>query len=378
MFRVQKDGLFTLLAFCLLLTVPIGCESDDPEVPPIPDPEPLPEFTIASSDYLNHRFFKLDLPEIEAPDGRRMRDRIIPESIRIFRMVPQGIPEPGDLINVAAYVDSAGFRKWGEIDFTEPEIFGHVWRRIYVDGLLRDNNGEFIAVDLGDGVSGDDILAVIYDISLADGNYVRVGDRPGFVTPQQEVVGGDGLYYRMKLLKDFAQSPDAHVFKYMLRNIYSLGTREIDQTLFALRIERNSPSARPDLDENGIPYIRIFGLDRGDIYGGDRPDGLADIWNPVLIDLHRGLVRFPLDAPMPFAPGGDPAGRLEEADSIAEALYSANADTAAFVWSDTYLQRNQSWQIYDPGTLPSEYPGYSYFKIIATYPLYLPETPVTW
>jgi hypothetical protein len=36
-----------------------GCNESDPDVPPLPIPET--EHIVSSSDYLNHRFFRLDL-----------------------------------------------------------------------------------------------------------------------------------------------------------------------------------------------------------------------------------------------------------------------------------------------------------------------------
>jgi len=225
-------------------------------------------------------------------------------------------------------------------------------------------------MDLRTQMIEEDVLAVVYEVELSNGSIVRVGDIPGLDEPGQIVNGGDGVYYRMKLLKAPVSDQEVFTFQYVLRNIYSLGSVNIDMLKFGLRIERNVPAGAgfPCLDENGIAYIQIFGLDRDDPQGSGNPDGLVDLWDPFILDLQKGLLRFPLDFPMPFAPGGNPIGRWEEADAFAESVYTSYADTSAFVWDLSFLQYNQTWQLYDPTIYPPEYSQFARFRIIATYP----------
>jgi hypothetical protein len=285
-------------------------------------------------------------------------------------MLP-GEPGVGDIANVATYVDSLGFRIWGDTDFSQPHLFGLRWREIYSVAWrpLLDAAGQLAGVEFRTRMDDGDIFAVIYEIKLANGSIVQVGERPGWDSPEQEVEGGEGLYYRMKLLKAPVSDQEVYTFQYVLRNIYSLGRMHIDYTTFDLRIERNVPaSAAPHLDENGLAYIRIFGLDRDDPQGNGKPDGLVDWWDPLIFDLEKGLLKFPLDFPMPFAPGGNPMGRWDEADATAEASYAAYADTSAFVWDLSFLQYNQTWQLYDPTVYPPDYSQFARFRIIARYP----------
>ena len=361
-----------LLAILLIwagLFVATGCENDCPVATVEDPPAELPEFVSYSSEYLNHRFFQLDLPPVEA-DGRVSGDYILFETIKIFKLVPTAQPSPGDLLNVAAYVDSLGFLKWDSLDFATPHLFGRVWREINDWVPMLDTGGQLVAVDLGIQMAFEDILAVIYEVQRADMSIVRVGDIPGIDIPQQEINGVEGLYYRMKLLKAPVWEREPHTFGYVLRNIYSLGAANIDPAGFALRIEHIAPGYNyPWQDENGLDYLRIFGLDRDDPTRTGFPDGLADVWDPFLFNLQKGLLIFPLDFPQPFAPGGNPAGREEEAGDMAEAVYTAIADTSAFVWDPSWLRDNQTWQLYDPEIHPWNYPQYGAFKIIATYDL---------
>ena len=356
-----------VLWFALLsatLWVFVGCDNDDPVAG---SDNRLADFPVNSSAYLNHRFFKLDLPLIE-PGGRLGSDEILFETIRIFQQVPAGVPVPEDIANVATYVDSLGYRNWADIDFEFPYRFGSVWREITSWDLMRDAGGDLIAVDLRTQMGLDEVLAAVLTVKQADGSIFKVGDIPGIDPPQQTVAGEEGLYYRMKLLKAPAGDRQPHTFQYVLRNIYSLRQQNIDSNFFSLRIEALQQGLQNlQQDENGLDYIRIFGLDQSDPLGSGIPDGEVDWWNPLLFDLERGLLKFPVDMPHPFAPGGDPTGRPTEADLQAKTRYAALADTAAFVWEDSYLRENQAWQLYAPSVNPWDYDQFSYFRIVATY-----------
>ncbi len=360
------------LAVSILITGLILVSGCDPNQSDETDDIQVSDHVIYSSDYLNHRFFRLDLPLQESPNGRIEGDEILVETIRFFQLKPGDEPTSGDLVNVAVYVDSLGFQTWDDIDFHEPHMFGLLWREIESSAwdILLDGGGNLIAVDFRSPMADEDVLAVIYDIKLANGSIMHVGDMPGLDEPEQIVNGGDGVYYRMKLLKATVSDQEVFTFQYVLRNIYSLGVANIDYETFDLRIERNVPDSddQSHMDENGRAYIRIFGLDRDDPQRSGNPDGLVDSWDPFIFDLQRGLLKFPLDFPMPFAPGGNPIGRWDEADAIAEATYAAYADTSAFVWDLSFLQYNQTWQLYDPLIFPSEYSKFTRFRIIATYP----------
>ena len=108
-----------ILVMGLLLVA--GCDPDESENP---DDIEFFDHVIYSSDYLNHRFFRLDLPLQETPNGRAEGDEILLETIRIYQMLP-GEPGLGDITNVATYVDSLGVRIWGETDFFHhPRQFG--------------------------------------------------------------------------------------------------------------------------------------------------------------------------------------------------------------------------------------------------------------
>jgi len=309
---------------------------------------------IQSSDYLNNRFFQMDLPGAE-PGGRGPGERIRYNSVKIFQMMPAGQFQPGDIANVAVYVDSLGFRAWNttNMDFSVPNDYGPRWREVTSFDPMLDANGGLVAIDMRSRMDDSDVLAVTYIVEDATGAALgTVGDNPEiFSGPGQTIPGVDGNYYRMKLLKAVSTKTHPHVFGYVLRNIYSLGGANIDPTTFELRIERVDNSLQPAQDENGLDYVRVFGLDRRSAQGADRPDGLVDSDDPLLIDLTKGLLKFPLDFPQPFN------GTQEQ--------YAAYADTSAFTWDNTFLADNLAPKLYDPDVLPSEYPQYARFRLVA-------------
>ncbi len=307
--------------------------------------------------YLNNRFFRLDLPGDE-PLGRVTGERIRYSSVKVFEMMPTGQFQPGDIANVAVYVDREGFRGWdnGSIDFNVPHDFGPRWREITAFDPMLDANGGLVAIDMRTQMDNSDVLAVVYTVEDALGSEIaQVGDNPDVMgNPTQDVVGGTGKYYRMKLLKALYNKPDPHVFKYVLRNIYSLGGANIDPSTFELRIEKNEVgNGQPAQDENGLDYIRVFGLDRRNAQGQATHDGVVDADDPYLIDLVKGLLKFPLDFPEPF--------------NASEAQYKAYADVEPFQWEGTFLQTkipNLS-KIYDFDTPQTDLVTHDEFKIIA-------------
>lgn len=323
------------------------------------------DFTIYSYQYLNNRFFKLDLPYGSDPNvfdfpGRSAGQRIDPGSIGVYRLVGIGT---GDYIrNVAVYVDSTG-TFWQHPDSPVPDFsqdFDHGvnWKEIRATDydLMLDVDDNLVAIDLRQQMASDDVLAVIYNVVDAAGNIVyRVGDRPGADEASRVTLPGeDALFYRMKLLKGPVNRNEPFTFRYVLRNIYSLGGANIDVSTFDLRIERDQNALQADIDENNIPYIRIFGLDRTNPQGGVGYDGQVDINDGTLFDFNKGLLKFPTFAfPTPFA-----------AD---EASYRAYAQSDAFTYDGTFLAENQTPQLYDPNVLPTQYNTYGKFRIVASH-----------
>ncbi len=320
------------------------------------------DHSVFSSNYINNRFFRLDLPGTAEPNGRRTGERIDLTSIKIFKFLGTGELRGDDISNVAVYIDSTGFRAWNDVDmdFQSPRDFGFRWHQITDFDFLTSlvGNQEVLeAIDMRSSLLSEDILAVVYDVVDANGTLIQhVGDDPSRVAATQILPTQSDPYYKMKMLKAPANRNHQHIFNYVLRNIYSLGGSNIDLATFNMRIEVNDQGVHSDFDENNIPYIRIFGLDSEDPGRNPGADGLVDFHDPLIFDMARGLLKFPLDFPEPF--------------NATEAQYTANVgnDEDGFSFeTSVFLANNLSPEIYDPDVLPTEYNNFERFKIIATH-----------
>ncbi len=314
--------------------------------------------SIPSYAYLNNRFFKLDIPESEA-FGRASGEKILYSSLKVFRMMSSGVAQPDDISYVAAYIDYHGCHAWGDsVDFAVPEQHGPRWREITAFDPMLDAGGNLIAIDMRTQMDQSDVLAVVYTVVDAAGNVVaQVGDNPSLSSERTQEIGADSVnkYYRMKLLKGLVTAPRndqrVHVFNYVLRNIYSLGGANIDPATFDLRIEQTTPNDGLPAQDRGVDYIRIFGLDRRNAQGEAVADGVVDADDPFLIDLVKGLLKFPLDFPRPFA-----------AD---QAQYEAYAAGSTFAWDGSYISDHRTSEIYDYGLLQNDFSQYEPFRIVA-------------
>jgi len=337
------------------------------------------DIVILSGNYLNHRFFQMDLPPgpvyppVHDNPGRQAAiQRIYPPSIKVFKMMGVGPLGNKDIRNVAVYVDSTGvFWDPGNpdptmpaADFQNPYRYASRWRQVDYD-LMLDVDGNLVALDLRQQMLNEDILAVTYSVVDANDNVLyRVGDDTSN-PPSNPLPNEEQLYYRMKLLKGPVNQMEPYSFYYVLRNIYSLGGGNIDIDTFDLRIEREVTSdAFPYQDENQVPYIEIFGLDRDDPQHTGTPDGLVDKTDGAIFDMRKGLLKFPLDFRTPFAAGYD-AYRYYSDRFHWDADPSVNPVDPRF--NDAFLKTKQDSSLYDPRVLPSEYHNFNSFRLVASH-----------
>ena len=127
---------------------------------------------------------------------------------------------------------------------------------------------------------------------------------------------------QLKLIKARNQRPGGPTWDLEWKNVYRIGSREIDPDGLELRIFKELPGSDPDDTQNGVPYIQVFGLDRMDRDGSPRPDNLVDLHQSAVdlgggqiiapvVDLERGELIFPDLQPFdPLDP--DRAAQLDE------------------------------------------------------------------
>ncbi len=353
MFRSIRSTLLTCAAIAALL-ICAGCGDDDP-VDPGADGAWV-EFEVQSGSYYRNRFFRLTS---EAEPQRIPMAAIDVNSIRIFKLLPGGEIQPGEVANIAAYADTLG--QWNGVDFAAEVAFASSrWRQLELNtdlaspycSLLADMEGYLWALDLISDQGDAAVMAVTF---TWNGGEFRVGDDVNAPPEGTVIINGsqaEGLWYRMKLLQAPIGEPDPFAHALMVRQIYPLGSYHIDLAGFDLRIDRVDPTTdTPWNDENDVPYLRVFGLDTGDDWGVGAPDGRPDLNRAALFDLGSGMLIFPESFATPFA--------------ATEAQYRANAG-ADIAWGPgTYLREHQAPQLYAEGTSRDDLMQSGYFSIVA-------------
>ncbi|MBD3221333.1 hypothetical protein GF314_08815 [bacterium] len=332
---------------------------------------------VLASDYLNNRFFRLDLPQnfygldhtevgYEFPDvpGRSTASAIIDRnSIRVYQNMGGITPQTGDIQYVAAAIDTTGIWDPAHVADLSADLtnWNHAWVWRPLDFTsLELVGGDLVAIDLGREMLDSDILAVTYDVIDPVSREVlyEVGDQPEDDAEPGLVIDGQP-YYRMKLLKP--ERTERFTFQYVLRNIYPLGGSNIDPQSFEMVIETTAPVDQPGQhDDSGYTYMNVFGLDVENEQGLEGADGLVDKHRTVLFDTANGLLKFPIDVPFPFAE--------------AEDWYQQNALRASpegggyqWEWDGTRLEENLAPEIYDWQTLPQNYSQYGKFRLIPSH-----------
>jgi cell surface protein SprA len=146
-------------------------------------------------------------------------------------------------------------------------------------------------ISLKQPLNYDQVLAVAYQYSYQGKTY-QVGQfsTDGVLTTNELMV---------KMLKSTNVSPKVPLWQLMMKNIYALGSFQINPQNFILNLWYNNPATGVD-----IPYLPsgslsdkellgVMGLDQVDQQGDRVQDGLFDFLPGVTIDPANGLVIFP-------------------------------------------------------------------------------------
>ena len=162
---------------------------------------------------------------------------------------------------------------------------------------------------LNTALASDEILAVAYEYTGADGKPHKVGEFSETVTSPDQ-----SLY--VKLLKGTTVSPDYPMWDLAMKNVYSLGAYQIQSKNFKLNIKYLSDTTGTELvylpaGENvkGTPLLQIMNLDRLDANQEANIDGRFDYIEGFTVNSAKGRIIFPVVEPFgehlrkKFAPG---------------------------------------------------------------------------
>lgn len=129
-------------------------------------------------------------------------------------------------------------------------------------------------ISLSQPLNNDEVLAVAYEYTYRGGTF-QVGE---FST--DGIAGQEALL--LKLLKPTITNPTLKIWDLMMKNIYSIGAYQVDQTGFKLNIYYNNPETSvlapifpyPGLDDKQI--ITLVEMDRLNVNNQQFSDGLFD------------------------------------------------------------------------------------------------------
>ncbi|MGA9408103.1 MAG: cell surface protein SprA [Bacteroidota bacterium] len=142
----------------------------------------------------------------------------------------------------------------------------------------------------------------------------------------------------LKLIKPKSLLPQyGEAWRMLMKNIYSLGGRNISKAGFQLNIYYNPPGATQVDNISGTKLLQLFGFDNYKADNSPGPDNQFDYIPPWTVDETRGEIIFPTVEPFlgkrPDTTGGRPLyGGLEEAF----AKYNVPLSPDSFSYPDVY------------------------------------------
>lgn len=154
-------------------------------------------------------------------------------------------------------------------------------------------------ISLTNALRNDEVLAVSYEYTL-NGRAFKVGE----LTEDYQARRDDEVI-ALKLLKSstIRNNTKIPMWNLMMKNVYSLGTSQMDKQGFQLRIiykDDQTGIDNPNLQESSIaniPLIRLMGLDRLNPVNDLQPDGNFDFVDGITVDSKMGRIIFPVLEP---------------------------------------------------------------------------------
>ncbi|MBO4814499.1 MAG: cell surface protein SprA [Muribaculaceae bacterium] len=150
-------------------------------------------------------------------------------------------------------------------------------------------------ISLNTALNADEVLAVAYQYTYRGRTY-QVGEFSGDITSTDQ-----SLY--VKMLKSTTVSPKTPMWHLMMKNVYSLGTYQVQEKNFKLNVKYLSDTTGTQLNYipagniNGVPLIKVLNLDRLDANKQFNPDGRFDYIEGCTVVSSKGRVIFPVVEP---------------------------------------------------------------------------------
>ena len=220
-------------------------------------------------------------------DPNQINLNFLNDNIRNVSSVSSGFSQYSDLINEGRdYTILENARKLDESEYTINQQLGFI--------------------SLNQSLNNDEILGIAYQYTY-QGEVFQVGEFSSDPTDSNSTTSNSALI--LKMLKSNLNDVSQPVFKLMMKNIYDLGSYQVNTDDFKLNIFYNDPTSLnyiSPIDNESWPenlekirLLNLFDLDKLDVnqniqQGGD---GFFDAIEGITIIQDRGLLIFPTIEP---------------------------------------------------------------------------------
>lgn len=157
-------------------------------------------------------------------------------------------------------------------------------------------------ISLNQALNNDDVLSIAYEYTMTNGRTYKVGE---FTTDLPPNPATPNVLFT-KMLKGPSLRPDLPIWDLMMKNIYSLGTFQLQQKDFRLNIIYADDPSGADLNYlpvqnepllTGLPLVRVLNLDNLNTQQERAPDGNFDFIEGVTVNSQQGRIIFPMIEP---------------------------------------------------------------------------------
>ncbi len=155
-------------------------------------------------------------------------------------------------------------------------------------------------ISLNQALNSNEVLAVAFEYTIGN-TVLTVGDltTSGINPPKALFV---------KLLKSTNINPKLPTWDLMMKNVYSIGSFQVQRDDFKLNVIYNDnsdglkkinylPVPASEVNLKGVPIIQVLGLDRLDTRSDPYADGIFDFVDGITINANTGRVYFPVREP---------------------------------------------------------------------------------
>ncbi len=204
--------------------------------------------------------------------------------------------EGGDNLRLINQVNNIFSSELGYLEFIGSQDYEKLERARLLNASEYTLQSQLGYISLNSIMGPDEVLAVAYQYTVGSQTY-QIGEftSNGPAAP-------NSLY--LKLLKNISFSPKLKNWDLMMRNIYSLGAYNLSQNEFYLDVvfenTRDNGTITnyiPEGSIDGVPLIKLLGLDQLNAQQQSRSDGIFDFIPGTTIITSNGRVIFPVREP---------------------------------------------------------------------------------